>query len=287
MLFLCRTWEPEPERDPASAARALINDSRAECIAALRKAFGDRCIAGFSPSAHALAHYPQAVVTDPSITERRRYVQLMRSVPICVATLGLHRSNGWKLAEYIASSRAIVCEELQHDVPNLLPGRNFLPFKNASECVERVGELMESTRAAHRYRGGQPPVLFGLPSSRSLNRECNSGEPRTRASTRRCRSPAARAAISRSVPSRETPVPTRASHLLVDPRALIARPMMASAAYDPSSCRKKVSCWVAFAIQITAITQIVALPIEPAGSARKPSRTSTGTDHRRIEEAPR
>ena len=145
VLFLCRTWESEPERGPASAARALINDSRAECITALRKAFGDRCIAGFSPSAHALAHYPQAVVTDPSITERRRYVQLMRSTPICVATLGLHRSNGWKLAEYIASSRAIVCEELHHDVPNLLPGRNFLPFKNASECVERVGELMESS----------------------------------------------------------------------------------------------------------------------------------------------
>jgi hypothetical protein len=68
----------------------------------------------------------------------------MRSMPICVATMGLHRSNRWKLAEYIASSRAIVCEELQHDAPDLLPDRNFLPFKTTSECVERVGELMES-----------------------------------------------------------------------------------------------------------------------------------------------
>ena len=145
VLFLCRSWESEPGAGSGSAARKLINDSRAECIGALRKAFGDRCIAGFSPSAHALTHYPHAVVKDASITERRRYVQLMRSTPICVATIGLHRSNGWKLAEYVASARAIVCEELQHEVPNLLPGRNFLPFKHPSECVERVGELMESS----------------------------------------------------------------------------------------------------------------------------------------------
>ena len=150
VLFLCRTWQPEPERGREKAAeRVLINDSRAACIVALRKAFGERCIAGFASSAYTRARYPHAIVSDPSITERRRYVQLMRTIPICVATIGLHRSNGWKLGEYIASSRAIVCEELAHDVPDLVRGRNYLAFKRPSECVERVGELMES-RAKRR-----------------------------------------------------------------------------------------------------------------------------------------
>jgi hypothetical protein len=145
VLFLCRTWQPEPGRGrERNAERVVINDGRAACIVALRKAFGERCIAGFAPSAYAQLRYPQAVVSDPSITERRRYVRLMRTTPICVATVGLHRSNGWKLGEYIASSRAIVSEELQHDVPGLVRGRNYLAFKTTSECVDRVGELMES-----------------------------------------------------------------------------------------------------------------------------------------------
>jgi hypothetical protein len=145
VLFLCGTWQPEPERGrEKNEERLLINDSRAECVVALRKAFGERCVAGLAPSPYALLHYPHAVVGDPSLTERRRYVQLMQTIPICVATIGLHRSNGWKLGEYIASSRAIVAEELQHEVPGLEPGRNYLSFKTTSECVERVGELMES-----------------------------------------------------------------------------------------------------------------------------------------------
>jgi hypothetical protein len=145
VLFLCRTWQPDVERGrDKNAERERINQNRAECIVALRRAFGDRCIAGFDPTPYARARYPHAVGADQSLTKRRRYVQFMQTIPICVATIGLHSSNGWKLGEYIASSRAIVSEELHHDVPGLVRGRNYLPFKSTAECVERVGELMES-----------------------------------------------------------------------------------------------------------------------------------------------
>ena len=145
VLFLCRTWQPEPDRaQEKNRERIEINGTRAECILALRKAFGPRCIAGFAPSPFTLEHYPAAVVEDPSVTERRRYVSLMRSVPISVTTMGLHESNGWKIGECVAASRAIVAQELRHTVPGFADGTNFLQFRNPAECVEAVGRLMES-----------------------------------------------------------------------------------------------------------------------------------------------
>lgn len=145
VLFLCRPWPPEPDRaSEKNRERMEINDSRAAYILALRKAFGARCIAGFAPSPFTLEHYPAAVVKELSVTEPRRYVSLMRSMPICIATVGLHQSNGWKLGEYVAASRAIVSEELRHTVPGFAEGKNFLQFRNTVECIEAVGRLMES-----------------------------------------------------------------------------------------------------------------------------------------------
>jgi hypothetical protein len=145
VLFLCRAWEPEPNRSTdKNEERIRISESRAECVAALRKEFGSRCIAGLSPSDYAVEHFPHAIVNDARITERRKYLRLVRSTPVCVATAGLHESNGWKVGEYVAHSRAIVCEELRHSVPEFLAGHNYLPFRTVSECVEAVGVLMES-----------------------------------------------------------------------------------------------------------------------------------------------
>jgi len=62
----------------------------------------------------------------------------------------LHRSNGWKLGEYVACSRAIVCEQLYHHVPEFRPDQNYSVFRNTSECVEGVGVLMESKSARDR-----------------------------------------------------------------------------------------------------------------------------------------
>jgi hypothetical protein len=58
--------------------------------------------------------------------------------------MGLHESNGWKIAECVAASRAIVAQELRHTVPGFADGTNLLQFRNPAECVEAVGRLMES-----------------------------------------------------------------------------------------------------------------------------------------------
>jgi hypothetical protein len=104
-------------------------------------------VAGFAHSDYAARHFPEAIAADARLTKRRNYLQLVRSVPICIATMGLHQSNGWKLGEYVAASRAIACEPLRHRVPELEADRHYLPFRTAAECVEAVGLLMSSTSA--------------------------------------------------------------------------------------------------------------------------------------------
>jgi hypothetical protein len=56
-----------------------------------------------------------------------------------VATTGLHGSTGWKFAEYIAFSKAIVSEELNYEVPGKLEhGKNYLAFNSPEDCVNQV-----------------------------------------------------------------------------------------------------------------------------------------------------
>lgn len=39
---------------------------------------------------------------------------MVKESDICITTTGLHRSIGWKFAEYIAASKAIVTEKLNY-----------------------------------------------------------------------------------------------------------------------------------------------------------------------------
>ena len=60
-----------------------------------------------------------------------------------MATTGLHGSIGWKMAEYVAASRAIVSEPLRYPVPGgFAPGRNFLEFDSLESFVAAIERLL-------------------------------------------------------------------------------------------------------------------------------------------------
>lgn len=72
----------------------------------------------------------------------------MRRSDICINTMGLHGSIGWKTAEYVAAARAIVSEEFVYSVPGGFDdGVNYLSFHSPEECAERVEMLMEDEKA--------------------------------------------------------------------------------------------------------------------------------------------
>ena len=92
--------------------------------------------------------YKDCVIEKDSqrLTKKGDYLSTLKEYPICVATTGLHDSIGWKLAEYVAHSKAIVSEKLHYDLPgSFREGENYLEFASSDSCLSQVGTLMSDT----------------------------------------------------------------------------------------------------------------------------------------------
>jgi hypothetical protein len=146
VLFMTRLWNPEPYPGiPQAKVEEVmgINETRIQCIRLLKKEFGDTFFGGLEHSDFAAGRYPDLLVQPRKITLRKHYVRLVKSFPICIATTGLHGSIGWKFAEYVAMSRAIVSEKLHYECPGgLESGKNYLPFASPEECVDVAARLL-------------------------------------------------------------------------------------------------------------------------------------------------
>jgi hypothetical protein len=146
VLFITRAWDPYdvPDRSEQKIAeRILINKTRSLCVKLLRKEFGDVFLGGFMHSDYAAKNYADVLLSDDEISKKENYIELLRQYPICVTTTGLHGSIGWKLAEYVAFSRAVVSEHLNYTVPgDFQAGKNYLEFREPSQCIRAVHELM-------------------------------------------------------------------------------------------------------------------------------------------------
>lgn len=148
VLFLTRAWDPDdaPDRSPEKRQEIhAINETRAACVRELRASFAERFVGGLAPDSYAVRSYPDAVVREAAITRKRAYLRLVRGSSICVTSSGLHGSNGWKLGEYVAMGKAVVTEQLRHEVPGFVEGTHYLSYATPSECVAAVNRLAEDT----------------------------------------------------------------------------------------------------------------------------------------------
>jgi hypothetical protein len=159
-IFMTQVW-PFDKNAPAEIAadRHYINTTRANCIRMLRKEFGEQFIGGFRATAFAQEHFRDCLLPDERSAEKRNYLQLMHNAQVGVATRGLEGSIGFKVAEYVAASKAIVTERINQIVPgDFEAGKNYLEFRTPEECVERVTALFTNPdhlqtmmRANHSY----------------------------------------------------------------------------------------------------------------------------------------
>lgn len=160
VLFLAEAWDPAEAPTPETAAeRIVINAMRAGCMRLLRKQFGSAATCGFRPTPFAQREFADLALTDSSLSRKRNYLALVRAHPICVATIGLHRSTGWKFAEYLSMARAIVSEHVFMRLPgDIASGTNYLEFDSPESCAGHVERLFSDAalranmmRANHDY----------------------------------------------------------------------------------------------------------------------------------------
>lgn len=153
ILFLTRLWDPEDRgleletssmKAQVNEERKRINVTRIECIEACKKHFGGRFIGGLSNDPYSMKVAPQ-LIASKDLTRKSKFLTLIKSSSICIGTTGLHDSIGWKFAEYVAASRAIVTEKLCYEVPGQFKrGYNYLEFSTADELKMQIEYLTDN-----------------------------------------------------------------------------------------------------------------------------------------------
>ncbi len=145
ILFMARTWASKRGKSSEIMdERQYINYMRVNCVRKLRKEFGQRFMVGIIPDDYSTKYYKDCLIREKNLTHKRSYLKLLKDANICIATMGLKRSNGWKLAEYIAGAKAIVSEKIFYSVPGKFkPGINYSEFSSPDECVSKTIELVE------------------------------------------------------------------------------------------------------------------------------------------------
>ncbi len=149
IIFLVRLWDPngvadEIESKEISEDREQINLSRVNYIKACKKEFGNVFLGGVQDIPFSRKYCPELIMPR-NLTNRRTYLKTMQLSNICVATTGLHGSTGWKFAEYIAASRAIVTEPLNFEVPGIFrEDKNYLKFEKEDELIKNIYFLLNN-----------------------------------------------------------------------------------------------------------------------------------------------
>ena len=150
VIFCTRLWNPNGEPTEGnisgtlSEERKLINNLRIETIQKLKSLLGDDFVGGISNTDYARREYPEFIIDD-YITKKKNYLKIMKNSDICIGSMGLHESIGWKTGEYIASSKAIINEGFKYDVTGeFRDGENYLSFTTSDECINHVKNLIKN-----------------------------------------------------------------------------------------------------------------------------------------------
>lgn len=157
VLFYTRLWHV-PEGDELYDSVERMNRDRVQLAAELGRRYGPQFTGGIQFDPKEFRRWGHLMVRIGR-TRRTRYLQAMHQADICIGSTGLNGSIGWKTAEYIAASKAVVNQRFCYEVPGgFREGVNYLPFDDVEGCLAQVERLMkdpqrvyEMGRANHAY----------------------------------------------------------------------------------------------------------------------------------------
>ena len=150
-LFVTRVFPVDGKDRRAAEDRLNLNASRVEIVRTLKRSLGRFFVGGIMDSLFARRYCPDCLAVFP--TDRTSYLRQLDRSLIAVTSEGLHRSNGWKLPEYIAAAKCIVTEPLAYELPEpLVRGKNLLSFHTPAECVTACETLLDHPDLAQEMR---------------------------------------------------------------------------------------------------------------------------------------
>lgn len=150
VLFSARLWLPEKGNSvEKQEQRRFINEQRIAIVKEGRKRLGNSYVGGIDTSEYAKKIAPDALVSSNTFSHKKSYLQTLKQCSIGIANAGLEDSIGFKLAEYVCMSKAIVTSPLsQYLLPgNFTENSNYLTFDNTAEdCINKCEQLISDKK---------------------------------------------------------------------------------------------------------------------------------------------
>lgn len=144
IIFFTQLYDPKAkdvENDEIAIERQEINNYRIECIKKVKEEFGEKAYVGLYDNKYTREIAPEYIIPK-KYTKKENFIKLMQKCNVCICTKGLHNSNGWRLAEYISSSRCIFTENLYHDVVgDFKSNQNYIIFKDSNDLINQIKNL--------------------------------------------------------------------------------------------------------------------------------------------------
>ncbi|MES2776769.1 MAG: hypothetical protein V4722_21500 [Bacteroidota bacterium] len=143
VIFAGRLWNQFTSDELKNAERNTINNQRIEIVRLLKKRFNENFVGGIVEDEFSKKVCPESVLPRNTFTEKGSYNKHLLQCSIGIATPGLETSVGFKFAEYIAFSKAIVTTPINAIVPGKLQaGSHYSVYNDPEACLGQVERLM-------------------------------------------------------------------------------------------------------------------------------------------------
>lgn len=147
IIFFTRLWNPEMEKNSKKKEDIIsINNFRIDVIRKCKQQFKHSFIGGIEDS-QLSRNLAKDLIVNKDKSSKTNYLENVKNSNICISTRGLHDSIGWKFAEYVAKSKAIISEPLKYSLPgDFKVDQNYLEFNNTDELVQKIEMLLNNTK---------------------------------------------------------------------------------------------------------------------------------------------
>lgn len=143
IIFGTRLWDPQNnEVEWKKNERKMLNIQRISIIRRLKELYKSDFVGGVEDGKLAQIICPDVIVSKLQ-SKKTNYLNSLKEGTIGISNFGLEGSIGWKFAEYIAHSMAVVSTPIDQYVIHgeLLEGQNYLKFENVQDCLMTIDKL--------------------------------------------------------------------------------------------------------------------------------------------------
>jgi len=148
IVFSTRLWDPSGNNEQwKQKERNVLNAQRISIIKVLKTRYPNSFEGGVFKDSYSEIRCPNEVVL-PIFSHKKSYLKLLKTASICVTNQGLEDSIGWKFAEYIANSAAILTTPIDKYLllGNLKEGKHYLTFRSEKEFLQKLEELLKKKK---------------------------------------------------------------------------------------------------------------------------------------------